>query len=39
VQAFIANGLSGTIIRLDFELTPAGLALQDSVEIASGYQH
>lgn len=38
VQAFIANGLSGTVVRLDFLVTPTGLTLKDSVEIASGYQ-
>jgi len=39
VTAFVANGLSGAIVRLDMELTPAGLAVQHSTEIASGYQH
>lgn len=39
VTAFVANGLSGTIVRLDMEFTPAGLAVQHSTEIASGYQH
>lgn len=39
VTAFIANGLSGTIVRLDMELTPAGFAVQKSTEIGSGYQH
>jgi len=39
VTAFIANGLSGAIVRLDMEITPAGLAVQRSTEIAAGYQH
>jgi hypothetical protein len=39
VTAFVANGLSGTIVRLDMEFTPAGLAVQHSTEIAAGYQH
>ena len=34
VIAFVANGLSGTIVRLDMELTPTGFAVQHSVEIA-----
>jgi hypothetical protein len=38
VQAFISNGLSGTVIRLDFTVTAYGLSLKDSVEVASGYQ-
>ena len=37
VTAFVANGLSGTIVRLDMELTPAGFAVQHATEIASGY--
>ena len=39
VRAFVANRLSGTIVRLDTEFTPAGLAVQHSTEMASGYQH
>jgi hypothetical protein len=39
VTAFVANGPSGTIVRLDMEFTPAGLAVPHSTEIASGYQH
>ncbi|HUB33707.1 MAG TPA: hypothetical protein VMA31_11780 [Bryobacteraceae bacterium] len=39
VAAFISNALSGNIVRLDFALSPAGMQLEDSVIIASGYMH
>jgi hypothetical protein len=39
VQVFISNAISGTIIRLDFEVTSVGLTLKHNVEIASGYMH
>jgi hypothetical protein len=37
-QFFVANGLSGTVIRLDYLVTPFGLTLRDSVVVASGYR-
>jgi hypothetical protein len=36
---FIANGLSGTIVRLDLDIGPAGVSLDRATEIASGYLH
>jgi hypothetical protein len=36
---FIANGLSGTIVRLDLDIGPAGVSLDSATEIASGYLH
>jgi hypothetical protein len=38
IQAFIANGLAGNVIRLDLTVTPTGLTVKDSVVVASGYQ-
>jgi hypothetical protein len=38
VQAFISNGLSGEVIRLDFAVG-AGMVMKDSVTVASGYMH
>lgn len=37
--AFIANALTGTISRLDFQVYPWGLTLKSSTTIASGYMH
>lgn len=37
--AFIANGLTGTISRLDFDVSATGLTLLHSKTIASGYVH
>jgi len=37
--AFIANAISGTISRLDFSVSSAGLSLLSSKTIASGYLH
>lgn len=39
VQAFIANALDGTVIRLDLTVTSTGVTVKDSVVIATGYQH
>jgi hypothetical protein len=36
---FIANGLSGTIVRLDLDIRPTGVSLDSATEIASGYLH
>jgi hypothetical protein len=38
-QLFVANGLSGTIVRLDLKVNSNGVTLQKATEIASGYQH
>jgi hypothetical protein len=39
VAAFVSNALSGTVTRLDFAISPFGIALQDYVVIASGFMH
>jgi hypothetical protein len=39
VQAFISNGLDGTVIRLDLNVTATSVSVKDSVVIATGYQH
>jgi hypothetical protein len=39
VQAFIANGLSGTIVRLDLNVTSTGASITKATQIASGYGH
>jgi hypothetical protein len=38
-KLFVANGLNGTIVRLDLKVTSAGVTLEKATEIASGYQH
>jgi hypothetical protein len=38
-QAFIANALDGTVVRLDLAVTSIGVSVKDSVVIATGYQH
>jgi hypothetical protein len=38
-QAFIANALSGTISRYDFQWGTGGLQVLNAIQIASGYQH
>jgi hypothetical protein len=37
--AFVTNGLTGTVSRLDFNVSPTGLTLLHSRVIASGYVH
>jgi hypothetical protein len=37
--AFITNALDGTVTRLNFSVSPAGLTLQKATTIASGYMH
>lgn len=37
--AFVTNALTGTVSRLDFKVSAAGLTLMHSVTIASGYVH
>jgi sugar lactone lactonase YvrE len=37
--AFVTNGLTGTVSRLDFTVKPTGLTLVRSKTIASGYVH
>jgi hypothetical protein len=39
VQAFIANGLDGKVIRLDLAVMGTSVTVKDSVVIATGYQH
>lgn len=38
-QAFIANALSGTIVRYNFQWGTGGLQVLSAIQIASGYQH
>jgi hypothetical protein len=38
-QIFISNVLSGTISRLDLEVSPTHVTVQDSLQISSGYGH
>ena len=37
--AFISNALTGTVIRMDFEVGSSGLTLKSTKKIASGYVH
>ncbi|WP_353064031.1 hypothetical protein RBB77_22685 [Tunturibacter psychrotolerans] len=37
--AFVSNGLTGTVSRLDFTVNRTGLTLEHSTTIASGYVH
>lgn len=37
--AFVANGLNGTVSRLNFQVTSSGLKLLSATTIASGYVH
>ena len=36
-KLFVANGLSGTIVRLDLAVNPGGVSLRKATQIASGY--
>ena len=36
---FVANGLSGAVLRWDLSVTPSGVALLKATQIASGYLH
>jgi hypothetical protein len=36
---FIANGLTGTIVRLDLKVGPGGVTVASAAQIASGYTH
>lgn len=36
---FVANGLSGTIVRLDLAVSAGGVSLKKATQIASGYGH
>jgi hypothetical protein len=36
---FIANGLTGTIVRLDLKIGPGGVSVSGAAQIASGYTH
>jgi DNA-binding beta-propeller fold protein YncE len=36
---FVANGLSGTIVRLDLAVTVSGVTVTHTTQIASGYTH
>jgi hypothetical protein len=38
-QIFISNVLSGTISRLDLDVTPANVTVANSLQISSGYGH
>jgi hypothetical protein len=37
--AFVSNALTGTVIRMDFKVSPSGLTLLGTKTIASGYIH
>jgi hypothetical protein len=39
VQIFVANALSGTVVRLDGVATATGVTIQKTTQIASGYLH
>jgi DNA-binding beta-propeller fold protein YncE len=36
---FVANGLSGTVVRLDLDVDPSGVHVLHTTQIASGYMH
>jgi hypothetical protein len=36
---FVANGLTGTVVRLDLKVSPSGVTVKGVTQIASGYQH
>jgi len=36
---FVANGLSGTVVRLDLNVSASGVTLAHTTQIASGYTH
>ncbi|HEV3277326.1 MAG TPA: hypothetical protein VG860_10960 [Terriglobia bacterium] len=38
-KLFVANGLSGTVVRLDLAVNGEGVRITSSTVIASGYQH
>ena len=38
-KLFVANGLSGTIVRLDLTVSSSGVTLKKATTIASGYGH
>jgi len=38
-KLFVANGLSGTVVRLDLKIGPAAVTLSKATLIASGYGH
>jgi len=38
-KLFVANGLSGTIVRLDLSVGAGGVSLKKATQIASGYGH
>lgn len=38
-KLFVANGLSGTVVRLDLAVSAGGVSLKKATQIASGYGH
>jgi hypothetical protein len=36
---FVANGLSGTVVRFELDVTSSGVAVDNVTQIASGYAH
>jgi hypothetical protein len=36
---FVANGLTGTIVRFDLDIGPGGVSVDSATQIASGYKH
>lgn len=38
-KLFVANGLNGTIVRLDLSISAGGVSLTKATQIASGYGH
>ena len=36
---FVANGLTGTVVRLDLRVSSSGVSVKNVTQIASGYQH
>ena len=38
-KLFVANALTGTVVRFDLAIGPTGITIVDKTQIASGYQH
>jgi hypothetical protein len=36
---FVANGLTGTVVRLDLKVSSSGVSVKNVTQVASGYQH
>lgn len=38
-KLFVANGLTGTVVRFDLAVSATGVVIKDKTQIASGYHH